>query len=140
MSAMTYAEFRRKHPASRRGRKVGGFYYVHTMAKGLCYASRHLCETRAYEKFLAWSRKASALERHQHQYRGRAGRFIESQRCDACDKPVGTAYYTDDAVCGSTDGPGFYICERKRCARKLEGLSVDERRAIYVGVRAARSA
>lgn len=78
------------------------------------------------------------LERHQHDQRDyRNGRCVASARCDACGKPVGTAYYTDDEVCGGGDGPGFYLCERKRCGEKLRGLTVDERRTVYERTRAS---
>ncbi len=78
------------------------------------------------------------LKRYAHETRARGtGRYLASPRCDGCGKPVGTAYYTDDEVCGGSDGPGFYVCERKRCAAKLTGLSVEARRAIYVATRAA---
>jgi len=77
------------------------------------------------------------LERHTHARRDRRGKYENSPRCDCCGKPVGTAYYTDDDVCGSTDGPGFYICDRKRCADKRAEMSVDERRTLYTSQRKA---
>jgi hypothetical protein len=78
------------------------------------------------------------LERHHHDKRNwSSGQFIKSAACDGCGKPVGTNYFTDDEVCGGGDGPGFYLCERKRCAARREGMSVDERRALYERTRAA---
>ncbi len=38
---------------------------------------------------------------------------------------------TDDEVCGDTDGPGFYLCYRKACHQKTNGLSAVERRVLY---------
>jgi hypothetical protein len=79
---------------------------------------------------------ATALKRHQHDDRDhRSGRYQKSPACDGCGKPVGTNYYTDDAVCGGGDGPGFYVCDRKRCQAALSGLSADQRRAVYVATR-----
>jgi hypothetical protein len=71
------------------------------------------------------------LERFAHDKRDKAGKFVSSPKCDACGKPVGTNYYTDDEVCSGSDGPGFYLCERKRCGASLEGLDVVSRRSIY---------
>lgn len=51
--------------------------------------------------------------------RARSGRFAELPRCDACGKPV-SEHFTEDRVCGGSDGPGFYVCGRKRCAARLE--------------------
>lgn len=62
----------------------------------------------------------------------RTGRYAKSQPCDCCGKPVGTEFGTDEEVCGLTDGPGFYLCARKACEKKLAGLSVEQRRALYV--------
>lgn len=76
-----------------------------------------------------------SLERAQHTYRGRDGRYKKSELCDGCGKPVGTAHFTDEDVCGTTDGPGFYVCERVRCRRRLAGLGVEARRAIYTATR-----
>ena len=78
------------------------------------------------------------LSRYAHEAReSRGGRYATSPRCDCCGKPVGTAYYTDTDVCGGSDGPGFYLCERVRCMAKREGLSAEERRALYTATRAA---
>lgn len=72
----------------------------------------------------------------QHDARDSSGRYAKSQSCDCCGKPVGTEYLTDDEVCGGSDGPGFYLCQRKRCAAKQAGLSVEARRALYTAQRA----
>ena len=75
------------------------------------------------------------LKRPAHLDKNRAGRFIETPSCDGCGKPVGTAYFTDDEVCGVGDGPGFYVCERKCCSKKLNGLDIEARRAVYTATR-----
>jgi hypothetical protein len=82
--------------------------------------------------------KAGKLERFAHVAKDRTGRYEASSLCDGCNKPVGTNYYSDEDVCGSGDGPGFYRCDRKRCAAKLEGLTVEQREAIYTSNRNAR--
>ena len=73
------------------------------------------------------------LDRTAHKERERNGRYATRELCDGCNKPVGTNYYTDDEVCGGGDGPGFFICERKR-----EGLTVEQRQALYEANRDAR--
>lgn len=79
------------------------------------------------------------LERYSHEGRDSgSGRFVKSAACDGCGKPVGTNYFTDGEVCGGSDGPGFYLCERKRCAAAREGLSIEARRALYERVRGTR--
>lgn len=80
--------------------------------------------------------KAITLERHAHDERDQAGRYSKTPPCDACGKPVGTNYFTDDEVCGSSDGPGFYLCERKRCIKVRDNKTVEERRALYTAQRA----
>jgi len=70
-----------------------------------------------------------------HDTRDRSGRYAQSPACDACGKPVGVEYGTDNEVCGATDGPGFFLCHRARCAKKLEGLTVEERRTLYTAQR-----
>ena len=65
-----------------------------------------------------------------------SGRYKAGPKCDCCVKPVGDSYFTDEDVCGGTDGPGFYLCGRKRCVASREGLGIDERRAIYEAGRA----
>ena len=78
------------------------------------------------------------LKRHDYDAREtRGGRYVASPKCDCCGKPVGTAYFTDADVCGDTDGPGFYLCERVRCMARRDGLGVEERRALYTATRAA---
>jgi hypothetical protein len=64
------------------------------------------------------------------------GRFSDWQRCDGCGKPVKPGeHYTDDEVCGSTDGPGFFLCARKRCAQHRNALDVAARRELYTNQR-----
>lgn len=74
------------------------------------------------------------LKRRPHDERGKHGRYIGSAPCDACGKPVGTAFYTDDDVCGGSDGPGFYLCDRKQCIARRD-LPLDARRALYIATR-----
>lgn len=59
------------------------------------------------------------------------GRYKVEQRCDACAKPIHGTHYTDDAVCGGGDGPGFFLCGRVRCSKRYENMSVEERRAFF---------
>lgn len=68
-----------------------------------------------------------------------SGRYEATHPCDCCGKPAGNDFMTDAEVCGGSDGPGFYICERKRCAAKRDGKTVEERRAMYTAERARRS-
>lgn len=76
------------------------------------------------------------LERSPHRARARkSGRYTASPLCDACGKPCGTAYFTDDEVCGGTDGPGFFLYERRSCI-VARSLPVEERRALYTRMRA----
>lgn len=65
----------------------------------------------------------------------RGGRFKKTQPCDGCGKPTGADYCTDAEVCGGSDGPGFFLCSRKVCQKKLEPLGVEERRALYTSTR-----
>lgn len=48
-------------------------------------------------------------------------RFRKHPKCDACGKPV-TAFFTDNRICGGTDGPGFYLCDRRKCAENREQI------------------
>lgn len=68
------------------------------------------------------------------------GKFKKSPPCDACGKPVGTDYMTDDEVVGNGDGPGFFLCDRKRCEAKRDALDVAGRRALYTAQRAKNNA
>lgn len=71
------------------------------------------------------------LQRYAHTDRDNSsGRYQKSHPCDACGKPVGTNYYTDEEVCGSSDGPGFLLCERVRCMAARD-LPVEARRSLY---------
>lgn len=65
------------------------------------------------------------------------GRYAVQVRCDACTQPIHGEHYTDDEVCQGDDGPGFFLCGRKRCGARYEGLSVKERRALFTAGRAA---
>jgi hypothetical protein len=79
-----------------------------------------------------------ALARHPHLDRNRAGRFVVTPLCDGCNRPVGTSFFTDDEVCGTTDGPGFYLCDRAACMRRRD-LPTAERRSLYETNRARRT-
>jgi hypothetical protein len=78
------------------------------------------------------------LERFRHSDKDRRGKYRASPRCDGCNKAVGTNYFSDEEVCGGSDGPGFYRCERVRCSTKLEKLNPEQREAIYIANREAR--
>ena len=67
-------------------------------------------------------------------------------RCDACCKPLkrnaaGVCLFaTDERICGNTDGPGFYLCERVKCesarlSRECFG-GLEDLRAYYTEGRA----
>lgn len=59
-----------------------------------------------------------------------SGRFERSVPCDACGEPVGAEYLTDEEVCGLTDGPGFFLCQRIACIKRRRG-TVEQRREFY---------
>ncbi len=81
------------------------------------------------------------LKRYQHDSRdNRNGQYRKSNPCDACGRSVGTAYYTDEEVCGNTDGPGFFLCDRVRCEKKRDLPDVEARRALYTAQRALNDA
>ena len=71
-----------------------------------------------------------------HTTRDSTQRFVNTPSCDCCRKPVGTEYQTDEEVCGSSDGPGFFLCDRKRCVGVREHMDVEARRALYTTTRA----
>lgn len=76
-----------------------------------------------------------------HRDRHADGRYRHEPACDCCGKPCvprgdDCGYMTDEAVCGATDGPGFHICYRKRCAKRCDGLDVEQRRSLYERQRA----
>lgn len=71
------------------------------------------------------------------EHRGTSGRYIKADPCDACGKPCNEATrMTDDEVCGGTDGPGFYLCDRKRCVARYTDLGVEARRQLFATQRA----
>lgn len=82
----------------------------------------------------------SVLMKPRHTSRDTAGRYAKTHACDGCGRPVGTDYLTDEEACGSTDGPGFYLCERQRCVSKREALDVNSRRVHYTAMRARNEA
>jgi hypothetical protein len=50
--------------------------------------------------------------------------------CDACGKPIGGDYFTDDQACGTGDGPGFLLCGDDVCVlTRPKGLRA--RRKFY---------
>lgn len=73
------------------------------------------------------------------------GRYGKHPACDACGKPA-LDYCTDDDVCQGSDGPGFVVCERKRCLARVEKVNagrswtdaaaIEARRALYTRQRA----
>jgi hypothetical protein len=69
--------------------------------------------------------------------RDRGGRYKKEIRCDGCGKPIKPDdYATDSEVCGAGDGPGFFLCHRKRCLAKLPAeATIEERRAFYTAQR-----
>jgi len=72
--------------------------------------------------------------------RGARGRFARVTRCDGCGKPVTGRHFTDDRVCGGTDGPGFYLCDRKQCGLRVLKIQteagIEALRAHYTATRA----
>lgn len=79
-----------------------------------------------------WGQDAHAGESE----RGYDGRFKISILCDCCGKPMGDLdkdgnHFTDSDVCGSSDGPGFFLCHRKRCHAAQEGKTIEERRVMF---------
>ena len=48
------------------------------------------------------------------------GRFRAVPKCDFCGKPITGEHFSDPRVCGGGDGPGFFLCDRKRCSDKRE--------------------
>jgi hypothetical protein len=69
-----------------------------------------------------------------------SGKFRQSILCDCCGMPIGDLdkpgnHFTDDEVCGSSDGPGFFLCSRRACSIVYRGKSVDERREIFTAGR-----
>lgn len=83
-----------------------------------------------------WGEHAKAGEEE----RELSGRYRSSILCDCCSKPLGDLskdgnHYTDDEVCGSSDGPGFYLCGRVACGKVYEGKGVEERRVIFTAGR-----
>lgn len=81
------------------------------------------------------SRATEATSKPIHDERASSGRYSKSPTCDCCGLPVGTDPVCDEEVCGSTDGPGFFLCERRTCEAKRSNLSVEGRRALYQAVR-----
>ena len=68
------------------------------------------------------------------------GKYASAPKCDACGKPTNEAErYTDDEVCGGSDGPGFYLCHRKRCIAKRD-VDLASRTALYTAQRAKNNA
>lgn len=75
---------------------------------------------------------------HSHDGRDRhTGRYKSTIRCDYCGAGVGNnAYYSDDEVCDGSDGPGFFLCGRKRCIAARDQLPIEVRRVLYTAQRA----
>lgn len=65
------------------------------------------------------------------------GRYANERRCDGCGGHVKLDdYCTDEEVCGTSDGPGFYVCGLDTCASGKLDLTIQERRLIYTAQRA----
>lgn len=59
---------------------------------------------------------ANELKLFKHTDKDARGKYSAAPKCDCCGKPTNEALrYTDDEVCQGSDGPGFYLCHRKRC-------------------------
>lgn len=78
--------------------------------------------------------------RTEQQKRGDDGKYTKHTRCDGCGGTIKGDYLTDDEVCEGGDGPGFFICERKRCGAKLEKMDTAARRTHYFTQRAKNEA
>lgn len=75
-----------------------------------------------------------------HEHRATDGRYTLAHPCDACGKSTNEACrYTDDEVCGSSDGPGFFLCDREACILKRD-LPLEDRRTLYTEQRAKNDA
>lgn len=73
-----------------------------------------------------------------HTSKGQDGKYVAAPKCDCCGKATNEAErYTDDEVCAGTDGPGFYLCHRKRCIAKRDLLDLAARTTLYTAQRAA---
>ena len=51
--------------------------------------------------------------------------------CDACNRDAGPLYATDYNVVGSTDAPGFVLCNRGECIASYFGLPPSTRKRLY---------
>lgn len=71
------------------------------------------------------------MPRTDQERRDRSGRYDKAKPCDACGKSVNPeTMFTDDEVCQGSDGPGFFLCDRKKCIDNRGG-DVAERRRLY---------
>lgn len=75
-------------------------------------------------------------ERNPMQRRADDGKYAKSIACDGCGKPCKDDHMTDEEACGGSDGPGFFLCHRKRCVAKLELMTPACRKAHYTLQRA----
>ena len=75
------------------------------------------------------------MRKERHNRREADGRYAAGFLCDCCGKPAGTNPLVDYDVCGDSDGPGFFLCERKRCNAVREARTIEERRALYTAQR-----
>ncbi len=57
-------------------------------------------------------------------------------RCDACGEKIVGEHFTDEEVCGATDGPGFFLCGDAECIESRP-QSLRHRRRRYTHQRAA---
>lgn len=63
-------------------------------------------------------------------------RIEDQQPCDGCRRNIEREdgvlnHVTDTAVCGHTDGPGFFLCGTEACNALHESLDVEARRALF---------
>jgi hypothetical protein len=70
------------------------------------------------------------------------GEFFRDQRikCDGCGAPIQSDdHATDEDVCGSGDGPGFFLCGSAACGDRYCHMGAEERRAYFTKQRAANA-
>lgn len=79
---------------------------------------------------------------NQTQPRRRDGKYAHTVACDGCGKSCGYPNHgTDDEVCQGSDGPGFFLCSREKCAAsEWQDLPPAERLKLYTAQRAKNAA
>lgn len=57
-------------------------------------------------------------------------------KCDGCGEPIAHGeHFTDEAVCGNGDGPGFLLCGSDPCNSSHQHLPVEARRVYFAAQR-----